>query len=187
MGDHYGRHEIEADRRREAKNPAPAKPAPSPDSNVKELLRKLEWSGRTQGQGTSMGANNGSWYSSCPICRGLKGKPNEFVASAWGHKQGCELMEALVEGPAWSSATRADPDDIAVDQCAVAMKAKLAKKRAEGRSGWDDKENCSQVWLSTLLREHVEKGDPLDVANLAMMLWARGESVSSLIECLEGE
>lgn len=69
------------------------------------------------------------------------------------------------------------PDALAVDRFAIAMKAKLAKKRAEGRGGWEDKEACSAEFLSHLLREHVDKGDPIDVANLAMMLHQRGESV----------
>lgn len=71
------------------------------------------------------------------------------------------------------------PDDAAVDRFAAAMKAKLAKKRAEGRSGWDDKAQCTGEFLSALLREHVDKGDPLDVGNLAMMLHQRGERISA--------
>lgn len=69
------------------------------------------------------------------------------------------------------------PDDIAVDLFAAAMKAKLAKKRQEGRGGWNDKSQCSDKWLSHLLRKHVEKGDPLDVGNLAMMLHQRNERI----------
>ncbi|MFC3072406.1 hypothetical protein [Shinella pollutisoli] len=69
------------------------------------------------------------------------------------------------------------PDAIAVDRFAIAMKAKLAKKRAEGRGGWEDKEACSALFLSQMLREHVEKGDPIDVANFAMMLHQRGERI----------
>ncbi|RWX28482.1 hypothetical protein EHH54_32490 [Rhizobium leguminosarum] len=67
------------------------------------------------------------------------------------------------------------------------MKAKLAKKRAEGRGGWDDEDDCSALWLSELLREHVEKGDPIDVGNLAMMLHQRGERIASLLDVLQGE
>lgn len=70
------------------------------------------------------------------------------------------------------------PDDLAVDRFAEAMKAKLAQKRDEGRGGWDDKEDCSAQFLSDLLRGHVEKGDPLDVGNFAMMLHQRGEGIS---------
>lgn len=69
------------------------------------------------------------------------------------------------------------PDDLAVDRFAAAMKAKLAIKRGEGRGGWENKDECSAEFLSRLLREHVEKGDPVDVANLAMMLHQRGERV----------
>jgi hypothetical protein len=79
------------------------------------------------------------------------------------------------------------PDDLAVDRFAAAMKAKLAEKRDEGRGGWDDKDDCSQLFLSQLLREHVEKGDPLDVGNFAMMLHQREERISSLLETLQGE
>lgn len=68
-------------------------------------------------------------------------------------------------------------DDIAAEAFAEAMKDKLSKKRAEGRGGWDDKEACSNEFLSRLLREHVEKGDPVDVANLAMMIHQRGEKI----------
>lgn len=65
-------------------------------------------------------------------------------------------------------------DDIAVDLFADAMKAKLAKKRIEGRSGW---QSMSAEDLSKLLHKHIAKGDPLDVANIAMMLHQNGQSV----------
>ncbi|NTF32345.1 hypothetical protein G6L88_09785 [Rhizobium skierniewicense] len=67
------------------------------------------------------------------------------------------------------------------------MKAKLAKKRQEGRGGWDDEDECSQVFLTALLREHVEKGDPVDVGNFAMMLHQRGEAILSLLSTLQGD
>lgn len=70
------------------------------------------------------------------------------------------------------------PDDIAVDGFANVMSAKLATKRALGYCGWDDKEQCSAEHLSRLLRQHVEKGDPVDVANFAMMLHQRGERIT---------
>lgn len=69
------------------------------------------------------------------------------------------------------------PDDIAVDKFASAMKEKLAKKRAEGRGGWGDKEQCSNEFLSDLLIELVGKGDPVDVGNLAMMIFNRDEKI----------
>jgi phosphoribosyl-ATP pyrophosphohydrolase len=70
------------------------------------------------------------------------------------------------------------PDDAAVDRFASAMKGKLARKRIEGRGGWNGPE-CDADILSRMLREHVEKGDPLDVGNLAMMLHQRGERISA--------
>jgi hypothetical protein len=72
------------------------------------------------------------------------------------------------------SAENQHPDDLAVDRFAVMMKEKLAKARAKGRGGWDDPGQCSIEYLSRLLVEHVAKGDPVDVANLAMMVQLRG-------------
>lgn len=68
-------------------------------------------------------------------------------------------------------------DDTAVDRFAAALKGKLARKRDQGRGGWDDPEQCSAAFLSKLMREHVEKGDPLDVGAFAMMLQQRGEPI----------
>ncbi|WP_226623119.1 hypothetical protein [Brucella anthropi] len=68
-------------------------------------------------------------------------------------------------------------DDLAVDRFAVAMKEKLAKKRAEGRGGWENKDECSAEYLSYLLIQHIWKGDPLDIGNIAMMLQQRGDRV----------
>ena len=70
-------------------------------------------------------------------------------------------------------------DDLAVDRFATAMKAKLARSRHKGRSGWDDKTQCSGEHLANLLVEHLAKGNEgtfEDVANFAMMLHERGES-----------
>ena len=70
------------------------------------------------------------------------------------------------------------PDDKAVWNFAWAMVSKLKKKREDGRTGWWDKDFCSNEYLSKLLREHVDKGDPVDVANFAMMLHQRGERIA---------
>lgn len=67
------------------------------------------------------------------------------------------------------------PDNVAVDAFAAAMKAKLKRAREEkGRGGWQD---MSATKLSAMLREHVEKSDPVDVANLAMMLHQNGQVI----------
>lgn len=72
--------------------------------------------------------------------------------------------------------TSAEPhsDDLAVDRFFEAMKAKLAVKREDGYSGWDDPDDCSVEHLSYLLVQHLHKGDPIDIANFAMMLHQRG-------------
>lgn len=67
-------------------------------------------------------------------------------------------------------------DDVAVDSFAAVMKHKLALARDKGRDGW---ETCSPADLSRMLREHVEKGDPRDVANFCMMLWHHGSPIVS--------
>lgn len=69
------------------------------------------------------------------------------------------------------------PDAAAVDAFAHAMKVKLAVARAKGRGGWQDKDECSAQMLSDMLRAHVEKGDPRDVANFCMFLHHRGEAI----------
>lgn len=69
------------------------------------------------------------------------------------------------------------PDDAAVDALAAAMKEKLARQRAKGYGGWDT--DCTQQRLSELLRGHVDKGDPVDVANFCAFLLARGEGIAA--------
>jgi hypothetical protein len=78
------------------------------------------------------------------------------------------------------------PDDVAVDAFAAAMKAKMAAARAKGRGGWEDPSQCSAVDLTRLLRDHVEKGDPRDVANFCMMLHQRGEAIAAQVGEVQG-
>ena len=71
----------------------------------------------------------------------------------------------------------AHPDDHAVNRFAAVMKGKLAAKRLQGRGGWQEPE-VPNGYLSRMLREHVDKGDPVDVANLAMLIHQRGERIA---------
>ena len=69
------------------------------------------------------------------------------------------------------------PDDLAIDRFAAAMKEKMAASRAKGRSGWEDRDACSDALLAGMLVGHLPKGNRgnfEDVANLAMMLHQRG-------------
>jgi len=72
-------------------------------------------------------------------------------------------------GAAWHS------DTVAVYRFADEMAAKMEQARAKGRGGW---ETCPPEVLSSMLREHVEKGDPRDVANFCMMLWHLGQPIA---------
>jgi hypothetical protein len=65
-------------------------------------------------------------------------------------------------------------DDLAVDAFANLMKTKLWVSRGLGRDGWDDPARCSVETLAALLARQLYKGDPVDLANLAMMVHARG-------------
>lgn len=66
------------------------------------------------------------------------------------------------------------PDDSEADRFNTEVKAKLAVSRAKGRAGW---QTASPADLSRLLREQVDKGDPLDVAIYAMFLWSLGHRI----------
>ena len=68
-------------------------------------------------------------------------------------------------------------DEEAIEEFAVQLKVKMAKSRANGRDGWHRKDLCSVATLSRMLREHVDKGDPIDTGIFSMMLQQRGESI----------
>ena len=57
-----------------------------------------------------------------------------------------------------------------VNGFADAMKDKLRNTYLAGRRGWDDP-NWSQEDILRQLKEHVEKGDMVDVASYAMFAW----------------
>ncbi|MEO1974889.1 MAG: hypothetical protein ABGX15_01920 [Paracoccaceae bacterium] len=129
------------------------------------------------------------WLQEEPNSR--EGLPEEWVAylEEMGDFSAHYIAKAreLVNGALTSPPPREQhPDDLAVDRFAVAMKAKIAKKRADGRGGWQDKDDCSQRFLSDLLRGHDDKGDPVDVANLAMMLHQRGGEIAPAREVRDG-
>lgn len=68
-------------------------------------------------------------------------------------------------------------DDELVFRFANALREKMAEARAKGRSGWQ-----SPDWMDecrVMLREHVEKGDPRDVAILTAFLWHHGETTAT--------
>ncbi|WP_414488791.1 hypothetical protein [Stenotrophomonas maltophilia] len=98
-----------------------------------------------------------------------------------GWAKGVEVLERLLRDSLACRQPVRDqhPDDLAVDAFAAAMKAKMAEARAKGRGGWEDPSQCNAEDLSRMLRDHVEKGDPRDVANFCMMLHQRGEAIAA--------
>lgn len=73
-------------------------------------------------------------------------------------------------------------DTTAVDITAKAMKAKMARQRARGYRGW---QTCPVEFLADELMRHTLKGDPIDVANFAMMLHIRRVSADVLAEAAQ--
>jgi hypothetical protein len=70
-------------------------------------------------------------------------------------------------------------DDKAVNKFAAAMRAKMKHAReVKGLSGWNDPAQCDIGYLNSRLCEQINKGDPVDLANFAMMLYARGERIT---------
>lgn len=64
--------------------------------------------------------------------------------------------------------------DVAVDEFAAVMKAKLAEKAREGWTGWDDLGARDKMYTAMLAQGAAIKyarGQEIDIANLAMMLW----------------
>ena len=96
-----------------------------------------------------------------------------------GHAAGwtADQLRQILAAPQWSG-VEPHPDDVAVDRFAALMKAKLAASRAKGRGGWDEDADLQQI-LSDQLREHVDKGDPVDVANYCLFLSARGVGIAA--------
>ena len=82
---------------------------------------------------------------------------------------------------------RIDPDDTfhrrvderGVTNLAAAMVKKLAEKRDEGRCGWHDPDRCTIKRLKLMLHSHVRRGDMVDVANFAMMIYNREHCVKA--------
>lgn len=74
------------------------------------------------------------------------------------------------------TAVNQHPDDEAVDRFAAAMHAKMASARAKGKEGWDDPARCAAAYLQSLLGHAFSAGEYVDVANYAMMLWAREQA-----------
>lgn len=92
------------------------------------------------------------------------------------HRIGAGTIRYTLADVLAHTAVNQHPDDEAVDRFAAAMHAKMAQARAKGKEGWDDPERCSVDRLIELFDDACQGGEWVDVANYAMMLWARGQS-----------
>jgi len=90
------------------------------------------------------------------------------------YRIGAGTIRYTLEDVLARTAVNQHPDDEAVDRFAAAMHAKMAAARAKGKEGWDDPERCTDDRLLNLLNAGYLARDWVDVANYAMMLWARG-------------
>jgi hypothetical protein len=72
-------------------------------------------------------------------------------------------------------------DETGLRKFTAEMRDKLRYSReVKGRVGWQDPVQCSIERLAAMLVDHVYKGDPVDIANLAMMLHQRGATVEDI-------
>lgn len=92
------------------------------------------------------------------------------------HRIGAQNIRYSMADVLAHTAVNKHPDDEAVDRFAAAMQAKMASARAKGKEGWDDPARCSTTQLHALLCEGAAAFDWVDVANYAMMLWAREQA-----------
>lgn len=105
--------------------------------------------------------------------------PKSGAYELFTYDQMREYAVAAIESsrpPAPVPEQQCHPDDLAVDRFAKRMKWKLGQARQRGRSGWEDRAWTPEQ-ISQALREHVEKGDPVDVANYCMFLAERSEAI----------
>lgn len=64
-------------------------------------------------------------------------------------------------------------DDVLVEAAASMMRHKLSRARDKGRGGWWNPKECTAKELRESMEQHIEKGDPVDVMNLAAMVAVR--------------
>lgn len=73
----------------------------------------------------------------------------------------------------------ADALDVLVTSFAATMRHKLRCKSIEGWTGWAD---LSVQEIKARIIHHIDKGDPVDVANFAAFWWANATVLSERME-----
>lgn len=72
-------------------------------AQLQNTLTRLEWSGKVARAPYSMGGPTSGYLSCCPVCRGINPESRwkgEFIASAVGHRELCDMKYQLRGGPA---------------------------------------------------------------------------------------
>ena len=119
--------------------------------------------------GSGLGKDKTSFKKGRLLMTDLRFKTDDFITQC-----GCRSVGECTHG----FGATFDALYAMVDAAAVEMKKKLKEKVFEHRHGWDDPVEWPSDNLRVQLREHVEKGDPIDVMNFAVMLWNRRESTA---------
>ena len=115
------------------------------------------------------------YFGNAPYSGSMDG---EDQAKAWAQSDYEARVRSALSTPADGEPV-VHADDLAVDRFAIAMKAKLAEKRGQGLGGWDDPEQCHIDYLVSILMQQIHERavpDPIDIANIAMMIHERGET-----------
>lgn len=66
-----------------------------------------------------------------------------------------------------------EADHLGVRRFTREMHRKMTKKRHQGYGGWNLPAQCTVESLTNMLADHLRKGDMIDIANFAMMIWNR--------------
>lgn len=147
-------------------------PTPAPQQAA-VTLKPIE----APGWGESPAATTAS-VSKCLNCEentAVNGKCTELYQKSGASPEQQELdLKLALQKLRLEHPSLVHPDQDAVRRFAMAMESKMSIARGRGRSGWDDPAQCPIDLLQDLLRGHLLKGDPVDVANFCMMLWNRG-------------
>lgn len=115
------------------------------------------------------------------VMKVFQGKPGDYICQRPDGGLIYICRKAIFEACNAPSHEFKEPLELAHDRRALAifggaMRDRMEEKRAQGRGGWWDKNQCSVEYLRELFMQAVAKGNMVDVANFAMMIFVRENS-----------